>query len=85
MLTTSTEDDFVVEVRFDIVKDADGYPESRNAEALLCKAIDPECKTCIVMSVPLFVKNLAYGGHNQYHFRLRRLLALQRSRRSWRV
>ena len=57
----STQDDAVVEVRFEIVKDADGYPESRDAEALLCKPIDAECETCIVQSVPFFLKNVAYG------------------------
>ena len=61
MNKTSTQDDVVVEVRFEIIKDADGYPESRSAEALLCKPMDPECKTCVVRSVPFFLKHVAYG------------------------
>jgi hypothetical protein len=60
MNRTSIQDDFV-EVRFEIVKDADGYPESRSAEALLCKPSDPECKTCVVKSIPFFLKDVAYG------------------------
>ncbi|HXP68609.1 MAG TPA: DUF4265 domain-containing protein [Candidatus Dormibacteraeota bacterium] len=55
------EYNYVVEVRFEIEKDADGYPKSRNAEALLCKPLDPECSLCIVASVPLYLRNIAYG------------------------
>ncbi len=55
------EYNYVVEARFEIEKDADGYPKSRNAEALLCKPLDPECSLCIVTSVPSYLRNIAYG------------------------
>lgn len=55
------QNDAVVEVRFEIVKDADGYPESRDAEALLCKPLDARCKTCVIQSVPFFLKDVSYG------------------------
>ncbi|HJU10161.1 MAG TPA: DUF4265 domain-containing protein [Candidatus Binataceae bacterium] len=51
----------VVEVRFEIEKDADGYPGSRDAEALLCKPLDADCTVCVVASVPFYLRNVAYG------------------------
>jgi hypothetical protein len=51
----------VVEVWFPIEKDADGYPKSRDSEALLCKPLDPECTLCDVASVPFYLRNVAYG------------------------
>jgi len=57
----SSDDDLVVEVRFEIQKDADGYPASRVAEALLCKPLDAECSRCIVVSVPFYLRDVAYG------------------------
>jgi hypothetical protein len=51
----------VVEVRFEIEKDAEGYPKSRDAEMLLCKPSNPECTTCVVASVPFYLNNVAYG------------------------
>jgi len=51
----------VVEVRFEIEKDAHGFPQYRDAEALLCKPLDAECTVCEVASVPFYLKNVAYG------------------------
>ena len=38
-----------------------GYPKPRDAEALLCKPLDPECSQCVVASVPFYLRNVAYG------------------------
>ena len=51
----------VVEVKFGIEKDSTGYPKSRDAEALLCRPLDPECSQCAVASVPFYLRNVAYG------------------------
>lgn len=55
------EDPLVVEVRFSIEKDHEGYPSSRDSEALLCKPLDAECTECVVASVPFYLRNVAYG------------------------
>jgi hypothetical protein len=57
----SAPEQLVVEVRFEIKKDSEGYPKSRDAEALLCKPSDPECSLCVVVSVPFYLRNVAYG------------------------
>jgi hypothetical protein len=57
----SAQEDLVVEVKFKIEKDAEGYPKSRDCEALLCKPLDPECSVCVVASVPFYLRNVAYG------------------------
>jgi hypothetical protein len=57
----STNDNLVVEVVFDIEKDAEGYPKSRDVEAVLCKPVDRECSTCVVDSIPFYLRNVAYG------------------------
>lgn len=57
----SSGERLVVEVRFEIEKDVDGYPKSRDAEALLCEPLDPECSRCVVVSVPFYLRNIAYG------------------------
>ena len=57
----SEPEQLVVEVRFEIEKDAEGYPKSRDAEALLCKPLNPECSVCVVVSVPFYLRNVAYG------------------------
>ena len=54
-------ENLVVEVVFQIEKDAEGYPKSRNFEALLCKPLDAECSLCVVNSVPFYLRNVAYG------------------------
>jgi len=54
----SNDEVLVVEVRFEIEKDAEGYPKSRDAEALLCKPLDA---LCTVESVPFYLRNVAYG------------------------
>jgi Domain of unknown function (DUF4265) len=53
--------DYVVEVWFEIEKDSEGYPKSRDFEGLLCKPVDAECSVCIVKSVPFYLRNVAYG------------------------
>ena len=58
---SSSQESLVVEVAFEIEKDAEGYPKSRNAEALLCKPLDTECSLCVVVSVPFYLRNVAYG------------------------
>ena len=58
---SSPRESLVVEVRFEIEKDAEGYPKSRDSEALLCKPLDPECTRCVVASVPFYIRNVAYG------------------------
>jgi hypothetical protein len=55
------KEQLVVEVNFPIEKDAEGYPRSRDAEALLCKPLTPECSICEVASVPFYPRNVAYG------------------------
>lgn len=57
----SAKEQLVVEVNFPIEKDAEGYPKSRDAEALLCKPSTPECSICDVVSVPFYLRNVAYG------------------------
>lgn len=47
-----------IEVWFPIEKDADGYPQSRDWEGLLCVRTGKEYK---VQSVPFYLKNVAYG------------------------
>ena len=61
IVNTSNESGLVVEVRFEIKKDWEGYPKSRDAEALLCKPLDPECSVCLVASIPFYLDNVAYG------------------------
>ncbi|HMK23535.1 MAG TPA: DUF4265 domain-containing protein [Terriglobales bacterium] len=58
---SSSEETLVVEVKFDIEKDSEGFPKSRDAEALLCKPLDAECSRCVVASVPFYLRNVAYG------------------------
>src|SRR5579862_2511040 len=58
---STAEETLVVEVIFPIEKDADGYPKSRDFEALLCKPLDAECSLCTVASVPFYLRNVAYG------------------------
>jgi Domain of unknown function (DUF4265) len=58
---SSSQENVVVEVRFEIEKDAEGYPKSRDSEALLCKPMDSECKTCVIASVPFYLRNVAYA------------------------
>jgi len=60
-MPSSEEEQLVVEVTFKIDKDADGFPKSRDSEALLCKPLDAECSTCIVQSVPFYLRTVAYG------------------------
>jgi hypothetical protein len=57
----SSQEQLVVEVNFEIEKDAEGYPKSRDVEALLCKPLVPDCSQCLVMSVPFYLRNVAYG------------------------
>jgi Domain of unknown function (DUF4265) len=56
-----SEETLEVEVWFQIQKDADGYPKSRDAEALRCKPIDPECTKCVVASIPFYLNGVSYG------------------------
>jgi Domain of unknown function (DUF4265) len=55
------KDSLVVEVTFPIEKDSEGFPKSRDFEALLCTPLDPESSKCQVASVPFFLSNVAYG------------------------
>lgn len=55
------EVDHCVAVVFKIEKNALGYPKSRDFEALFCRPLDEEATTCRIMSVPFFLKNVAYG------------------------
>jgi len=55
------QDNLVVPVGFDIEKDPEGFPKSRDAEELLCKPLDTECSLCVVDSVPFYLRNVAYG------------------------
>lgn len=57
----SAKENLMVEVRFPIEKDAQGYPTSRDFECLLCKPSDPECSKCVIASVPFYLRNVAYG------------------------
>lgn len=57
----SNEETLVTEVTFPIEKDAEGYPKSRDFEALLCEPLDAECSVCAVKSVPFYVRSVAYG------------------------
>ena len=50
-----------VEVWFQIEKDAEGYPRTRDSEGLLCRPLNPECSECEVGSVPFYLRNIAYG------------------------
>lgn len=54
-------ENLVVEVVFQIDKDAEGYPKSRDFEALLCKPLNAECSLCVINSVPFYLRNVAYG------------------------
>ena len=60
-MNSTQEEQLVVEVWFPIEKDADGYPRSRDSEALLCKPIDAECSLCNIASVPFYLRNVAFG------------------------
>ncbi len=55
-----SEETLEVEVWFQIQKDPEGYPKSRDAEALRCKPIDPECTQCIVASIPFYLNDISY-------------------------
>ncbi len=57
----SSEENLVVEVRFEIEKDAEGYPKSRDYEALLCKPLNSDCSVCVVANVPFYLRDVAYG------------------------
>ncbi len=58
---SSTGERYVVEVTFEIEKDAEGFPKSRDFEALLCEPLNPDCSLCKVASVPFYLRNVAYG------------------------
>lgn len=58
---SANETHYLVEVWFEIEKDAEGYPKSRDFEALLCQPIVPGSSTCVVKSVPFYLRNVAYG------------------------
>jgi hypothetical protein len=58
---SAVEETLVVEVVCPIEKDPNGYPKSRDFEALLCRPLDAECSECAVASVPFYVRNIAYG------------------------
>src|SRR5579859_4623464 len=55
------KEQLVTEVLFEIEKDAEGYPKSRDSEALLCRPLTPECSMCEIVSVPFYLRNVAYG------------------------
>jgi hypothetical protein len=55
------EEQLVIEVRFKIQKDAEGFPKSRDYELLLCRPQDPECTQCVIASVPFYLNDVAYG------------------------
>jgi hypothetical protein len=46
------QDSLAVEVWFQIEKDSEGYPKSRDSEGLLCTPLDPECPLCRINIVP---------------------------------
>jgi hypothetical protein len=48
-----------VVVLFNIEKDPDGYPKSRDREALPCRPVNAECSICVVAAVPFYVKSVA--------------------------
>jgi len=54
-------DNPVVEVWFPIEKDAEGYPKSRELEALLYNPLKPDCSICTVASIPFYVQAVAFG------------------------
>ncbi len=58
---SSAQETLVVEVTFQIERDAKGYPKSRDSEALLCKPLNAECTRCVIASVPFYLRNVAYG------------------------
>src|SRR5262249_48324624 len=58
---SSTKDRYVVEVTFEIEKDAEGFPKSRDAVALLGEPLNVDCSLCKVASVPFYLRNVAYG------------------------
>jgi hypothetical protein len=58
---SSDEETLVTEVIFPIEKDAEGYPKSRDFEALLCEPLDAECSICTVKSVPFYLRSVAFG------------------------
>jgi Domain of unknown function (DUF4265) len=60
-MMSSTHETLVVEVWFEVEKDADGYPKSRDQEALLCKPLNADCTLCVAASVPFYLRNVAYG------------------------
>jgi hypothetical protein len=60
-MMNSAHESLVVEVMFQIEKDAQGYPKSRDSEALLCKPLNAECSLCVVASVPFYLRSIAYG------------------------
>jgi hypothetical protein len=51
----------VVEVIFKIEKDAEGFPKSRDEEALLCEPLSADCSKCRIASVPFYLNSVAYG------------------------
>jgi hypothetical protein len=53
------DDRYAVEVLFNIEKDSEGYPRSRDRESVPCRPLNPECSLCIVASVPFYVKSVA--------------------------
>jgi len=53
-----TNDSRLVEIWFEIEKDADGYPESKSWEGLLAK---PEGQNFRLISVPFYLKNVSRG------------------------
>lgn len=55
------KEQLVIEVLFEIEKDSEGYPKSRDSEALLCKPLTPECSICEIVSVPFYLRNVACG------------------------
>jgi hypothetical protein len=57
----SSQEPYVVLVRFDIEKDSDGYPKSRDAELLQCKPLNADCSECVVANVPFYLRYIAYG------------------------
>lgn len=60
-MNSMRRENLVVEVRFEIEKDSDGYPKFKDAEVLQCKPLNAECSLCIVENVPFYLRNIAYG------------------------
>jgi hypothetical protein len=52
--------DYLVEIWFEIEKDADGYPESKTSEALLARPT-AEIDQFVLESVPFYLKNVSRG------------------------